>query len=1181
FITFAQGNAGLKFTPTGGGDGSFTAQASTSNADGGLGGSTINATIAVGTAVASPTINEDTDSGAIAISQGGAETHYKITGITGGTLYSDAGYTTQINDGDFIACAGATTNVYFRPTAERNTTTGGNGSFVVQASSSSADGGLFGAQITSTITLTPVADTPSVASPTIDEDADSGAIAITRSAVDGAETTHYQITGITGGTLYSDAGYTTQINNGDFIASGGATTNVYFRPTANRNSTTGGDGAFTVQASKSGVVGGLAGATATSTITLTPVADTPSVASPTIDEDADSGAIAITRAAGDGAETTHYQITGITGGTLYSDAGYTTQINNGDFIASAGATTNVYFRPTANRNSTTGGDGAFTVQASKSNVVGGLAGSTATSTITLTPVADTPSVASPTIDEDTDSGAIAITRSAVDGAETTHYQITGITGGTLYSDAGYTTQINNGDFIASGGATTNVYFRPTANRNSTTGGDGAFTVQASKSNVVGGLAGSTATSTITLTPVADTPSVASPTIDEDADSGAIAITRAAGDGAETTHYQITGITGGTLYSDAGYTTQINNGDFIASGGATTNVYFRPTANRNSTTGGDGAFTVQASKSNVVGGLAGSTATSTITLTPVADTPSVTDANTTPATQTTSGLVLSRSAVDGAEVTHFKITGITNGNLFLADGTTAVNDGDFITFAQGNAGLKFTPTGGGDGSFTAQASTSNADGGLGGSTINATIAVGVAIDSPTIDEDTDSGAIAITQGGAETHYKITGITGGTLYSDAGFTTQINDGDFIAVSGGPTTSVYFRPTANRNTTTGGNGSFVVQASSSNADGGLFGSQSTSTITLTPVADTPSVTDASTTAATQTSSGLVLSRNAADGAEVTHFKITGITNGSLFQADGVTAINDGDFITYAEGNAGLKFTPTGDDDGAFTAQASTSNADGGLGGATVTANIDIVAATTTPPAPTPLPPAPTPLPPSTSPEPLSSPLQVFLSPSGSGSMVPTGSTGTGSPSVNPQPAGSFGAPVAPTSLNGISGDRQFLQPNSLSSPTPLGSLLVSTVPEQMVTLSGSRLSFALPADAFVSSNPGEKLVLSATQADGRPLPGWMKFDAAQGTFEGEPPPGVKGEIVIKIKARDSADREANVVIRVQMGTRTPDRGALNDLDLNPDQLADGKAANPGRASFSEQVRLASRQPLPRRTV
>jgi hypothetical protein len=84
------------------------------------------------------------------------------------------------------------------------------------------------------------------------------------------------------------------------------------------------------------------------------------------------------------------------------------------------------------------------------------------------------------------------------------------------------------------------------------------------------------------------------------------------------------------------------------------------------------------------------------------------------------LVLTRNAADSTEVTHFKITGITNGNLFQNDSTTAIANGAFITFAEGNAGLKFTPTGGGNGSFTAQASLSNIDGGLGGSTVNATI-----------------------------------------------------------------------------------------------------------------------------------------------------------------------------------------------------------------------------------------------------------------------------------------------------------------------------------------------------------------------------------------------------------------------------------------------------------------------------
>ena len=112
---------------------------------------------------------------------------------------------------------------------------------------------------------------------------------------------------------------------------------------------------------------------------------------------------------------------------------------------------------------------------------------------------------------------------------------------------------------------------------------------------------------------------------------------------------------------------------------------------------------------------------------------MTDAATSEDAQTTAGLVLSRSAVDGAEVTHFKITGISNGALYENDGTTPVGDGAFIPVAVGNAGLKFTPAANfsGSGGFTIQASTSNSDAGLGGSTVNATITVAGVNDAPVL------------------------------------------------------------------------------------------------------------------------------------------------------------------------------------------------------------------------------------------------------------------------------------------------------------------------------------------------------------------------------------------------------------------------------------------------------------------
>lgn len=209
---------------------------------------------------------------------------------------------------------------------------------------------------------------------------------------------------------------------------------------------------------------------------------------------------------------------------------------------------------------------------------------------------------------------------------------------------------------------------------------------------------------------------------------------------------------------------------------------------------------------------------------------------------------------------------------------------------------------------------------------------------TTDEDTQSGPIVLdrqTDDGIEvTHFRISNLTNGSLFQNDGVT-PINDNDYILVAEG---QARLRFTPDPDSTTPG--SFDVESSE---DGNTVAAQSnvaTSTITVTPVADTPSVTDTSTTEDTQTTSGLVMSLNPADGAEVTHFKITAITGGDLFQNDGTTPIGDGDFITVTQGNAGLKFTPTPNStaNGSFTVQASVSNNDTGLGGSTVDATITV---------------------------------------------------------------------------------------------------------------------------------------------------------------------------------------------------------------------------------------------------
>ncbi|HVQ39314.1 MAG TPA: tandem-95 repeat protein [Pyrinomonadaceae bacterium] len=152
-----------------------------------------------------------------------------------------------------------------------------------------------------------------------------------------------------------------------------------------------------------------------------------------------------------------------------------------------------------------------------------------------------------------------------------------------------------------------------------------------------------------------------------------------------------------------------------------NVVFTPTANYTGPSSFDYTVEDNGTTNGVAAPLTSPAATASFSTTAVADTPSVTDATANANTQSTLGLVISRNPADGAEVTHFKITGITAGTLFKNNGTTVINNGDFITFAEGNAGLKFTP-GVVNGSFQVQASTSASDAGLGGDTVQATIVI---------------------------------------------------------------------------------------------------------------------------------------------------------------------------------------------------------------------------------------------------------------------------------------------------------------------------------------------------------------------------------------------------------------------------------------------------------------------------
>ena len=257
--------------------------------------------------------------------------------------------------------------------------------------------------------------------------------------------------------------------------------------------------------------------------------------------------------------------------------------------------------------------------------------------------------------------------------------------------------------------------------------------------------------------------------------------------------------------------------------------------------------------------------------------------------------------------YFQITIITGGTLYLNNGTTPITNGSFITLAQGEAGLKFTPTSAAlvAGGFTVRESTTNSVSGLSGATARA--AISVTLTGPTVSgarttESTQSTSGLVikpaTGDSFAKYFEITNITGGTLYQHDG-TTPIANGSFITLAQGAA-GLKFTPTAGSLAS----GSFTVQESTSNAAGGLGGASATATINVTLAG--PTVTNAATTANTQTTSGLVITPGANDSSAA-YFQITLITGGTLFLNDGVTQITNGQFITAAQGEAGLKFTPT----------------------------------------------------------------------------------------------------------------------------------------------------------------------------------------------------------------------------------------------------------------------------------
>ena len=403
------------------------------------------------------------------------------------------------------------------------------------------------------------------------------------------------------------------------------------------------------------------------------------------------------------------------------------------------------------------------------------------------------------------------------------------------------------------------------------------------------------------------PIIGSTTTSEDTLSGLMRIRRHPEDGAETSHVRITRVLNGRLFKPDGVTA-IAAGSYLTMAEAESGVRFLPDTNINGPN--IGAVAIQASTKPNITGVSASVVTGTITVSTIADAPLITNADTYEDTQSYDGLVIQRNAADGPEVTHAVITNIVGGQLYRPDGTTPLPNGSIIDLVTAAQGLRFTPEPNRTlpGSVEVRAATSGTGEGLSvpataSITIFAVVDGAPSITGTTVRED-EMGRpdIVITKnvidGDEIRAFRVVSNAPGRFYLSDGVTMVLNGGFVSAASAA--NGIRFRPNPN----VFGSYTIQTQAATSPTVEGIGGDVATAAIIITPVADAPRITGTTVAEGGLSETGLVVLPNSADGAEVTHFRIASVVGGTLFLADGMSSLSVGQFITVAQGAAGLKF-------------------------------------------------------------------------------------------------------------------------------------------------------------------------------------------------------------------------------------------------------------------------------------
>ncbi len=864
-VTYTSPNAtgSLSFTPVA--DASGRALITVTINDGGLSNNITTRTFTVTvipvndaptiTAIADQTINEDAGVQTVnltGISAGGGETQtLTVTAISGNTSLIPNPTVTYISPN-------ATGSLSFTPVA--------NASGTALITVTVNDGGLSNNITTRTFTVTviPVNDPPtleSIADRTINEDAGVQTVNLTGISAGGGETQTLTVTAISGNTSLIPNPTVT-------YTSPNATGSLSFTPVADASGTA----LITVTVNDGGLSNNIT--TRTFTVTVNPVNDAPTItaiADQTINEDAGVQTVNLTGISAGGGENQTL--------TVSASSGNTSLIPNPTVTyTSPNATGSLSFTPAADAS----GTALITVTVNDGGASNNI--TTRTFTVKVIPVNDPPTItaiADQTINEDAGVQTVNLSGISAGGGETQTL--------TVSVSSGNTSLIPNPIMTyTSPNATGSLSFKPVADAS----GTALITVTVNDGGSSNNIA--TRTFTVTVRPVNDFPQanddVLSP-IEEDSEPRIIQfgdLTRNDATGPPNESDQTL-----TIIS----VTNAVGGSVAISG---LNVVFTPTPDYN----GPAGFSYTVRDNGTTGGEPDPlTATGRVSfiITEVNDPPiarvsplggvlegsvqtvpiSVFLANDSPGPANESNQTLTLIAVGGAVGGTARIEGT---NVIVTLDPNFNGPGQFFYTIQDNGTTDGKPD------FKTATATVTAD------VIPVNDPPVAQSASVSVNEDS---TVVITLKGDDGDPEVSQVLTFAI------TAAPQHGRILGFNPASGALVYL-PATNYT----GPDSFqftVTDDATAGEPPNLTSAAGTVTLTVNPEPDAPTVTSATTQEGRQTLSGLVITRNALDGSEVTHFEISQIRNGTLYQNDGITVIADGTFVSAGEGLAGLKFTPT----------------------------------------------------------------------------------------------------------------------------------------------------------------------------------------------------------------------------------------------------------------------------------